>query len=619
MIALLAGTTSVFLTHCLLALAFAGLGLLLRRAFGLRHATLDDCFLAFWMGFALAITFLMLWHFALPVGSAPLAIVGASGIAGLVMVRSDVTEAIRGSILPRRALVLTALFGLWVANLSLGRLTNWDSALYHIQGVQWIKAYPTLPGLANVFGPLGFNNSSFLYDAMLDVGPWSGRAWHVANGLLIVAFGAQALLSAAQLLRSRTSASPAHLFGLLLLAPAVDYAVTESLSSFATAVPASLLLMVAATRCYLATTAHDRPSQQRAYDFVCVVALSAAAVSVKSSAGVFAAAILVVSVFGVLRLAGAELTLRRRSLIWMATAVAVIGVAWTTRGVLLSGYPLFPSQTLGLSVDWRVPAEHARAELEFVEHSARATAENFAYVSGSITGPTVWLRHWARTSLYDLYDLAAPLGLATVIGAILWRLRRRNGGPLRGGWELLLPLVISIGAWFLIAPMPRYGTAFLWSLAALWGSQVFRLVRWTEGGIRRLVLGACLMGFTPCVVNPLWARLESGRSTPRASIVNTNFKLPTPGHWYQIDELEPLLTTYTTKTGVVLNVPIGRFGKCWDAPVPCTPNPAPNLRLRVPGRVDKGFTVDGVWQMQDWPEPWRPELLPAMREGWRRR
>jgi hypothetical protein len=75
----------------------------------------------------------------------------------------------------------------------------------------------------------------------------------------------------------------------------------------------------------------------------------------------------------------------------------------------------------------------------------------------------------------------------------------------------------------------------------------------------------------------------------------------------------PPLERFVTDSGLELWVPRQTGGRCLDAPLLCTPNPARNLRLRDPRDVAHGFVVDGAWQMADWPYDWIPRFLAAWR------
>ncbi len=185
----LVGVVCVLASQAVLAGAFVGIGLLIRRAFGLTQFDLDDCFVAFWMGFCAIVLLLLLWNFVLPVTAAVLLLVLCIGAVGLYITRAEFAalaneEVWRASRAWKFAFVLAALY---VANQGLGGLTYSDSALYHLQAVEWNKTYPLVPGLANLYGPLGFNNASLLYGAMLDAGPWTGLGHRLANGLLLQA------------------------------------------------------------------------------------------------------------------------------------------------------------------------------------------------------------------------------------------------------------------------------------------------------------------------------------------------------------------------------------------------------------------------------------------------
>jgi hypothetical protein len=48
------------------------------------------------------------------------------------------------------------------------------------------------------------------------------------------------------------------------------------------------------------------------------------------------------------------------------------------------------------------------------------------------------------------------------------------------------------------------------------------------------------------------------------------------------------VVTFVTDSGLELYVPKER-GRCWDAPLPCTPYPKPDLRLRREGDLRSGF------------------------------
>jgi hypothetical protein len=621
MLRLLPGTLCIALSFLVLSVAFAGIGLAIRRAFGLVDVSADDLLTDFWMGFAAVILFLILWNFALPVDGRALTVVLGAGAFGLVRARASLAPllSMRRRSLPTWAIAAVALAGLWIANLSSGGMSNWDSSLYHMQGVKWAHDYPVVPGLANLFGPLGFNNSSFLYDAMLDTGPWSGRAWHVANGLLVFMLATQAILGGARFLVHGRPRRAADLFAFLLLASVLDLAMDDHSSSFMTDIPLAAPRLVVAMLWYRSLVSERRDEKTEAYDLVCMVTLAALSVAIKMNAAIFAAVMVVTSAtLWYVRRRPGGVALRRATL-WCVGAGLLFGVAWTARGVILSGYPIYPSPVFGAPVDWRDPAEHARGEFDFVVHSSRVTTANIPYISGQIHGLRAWLPHWLATLKDDPFYVPIPVLVLIVMGPMLfvaWRAStaddRRSA---RDAWWILMPTVVALVAWFVVAPEPRYATSAFWTLVALLGSQAFAISqrRASESQVRRVFAAACLLGVSPLVVNPLidW-RSGGSVGNPLKAIVRANVRIPPPGEWYQPAATQAKLHPFVTRSGLVLNQPEQR---CWDAALPCTPNPAPNLRLRVPGHIERGFTVDGEWQMQDWPYKWRPAFLAAWRLG----
>ena len=608
LLSLALGTLSILLTQLVLAVALAGIGLTVRRAFGLRRIGLDDCFFGFWTGLAAVTLFLLLWNFLFPVTGAALLIVLAAGTLGWFGVRRALAGMFESD--PWRPGRTTGLLllraGVWIAKLSLGQMSSWDSALYHLQVVKWAETYPAVPGIGNLDGPLAFNNSYLLFDAMLSAGPWQGRAYHLANGLPILVFLWQSILAGARL--GAGDRRPDRLFQFLLLAPAASIALHGRTSSFITDLAPTLVVMVVAVRLYaLLVAPGDRAERDHA--LVALAGLLGAAVAFKANMAVFAVAAFGLAVFLVGR--------RRPALAALAVATA-FALAWMGRGVVLSGYPVFPTSVAGFPVEWRVPAEHAEAEFAFIRHSGRASTRNLPVVAGE-AGFGGWFPRWTRHALDEPYEILIPVTLAllSLFASVLLRRRSssREPPPAQPAWWLAFPLVIAVFAWFLSAPEPRYALPFFWSLAALACCEAYRrrLTVAPLPSVRPLLAMGALLGVSPLVISPVFSGVSLHRDEGAlAAIVKSNFNRPGSDGWFQGLEGKPELTTYRTRSGLLLNTVPNR---CWEAELPCTPNPAANLRLRDPSRMSRGFVLDGPWAMENWPLNTQPGFLAAWRRS----
>src|SRR5262249_12052759 len=108
---------------------------------------------------------------------------------------------------------------------------NGDSGFYHIPTVRWLLTYPVVPGLANLFAALAYNQSYFLYVALLDVGPFAHRSLHLANGILVLVLLASIVLGLSRLARLRMACRPRDLFQALLLPAAMGLVFDLNLTS----------------------------------------------------------------------------------------------------------------------------------------------------------------------------------------------------------------------------------------------------------------------------------------------------------------------------------------------------------------------------------------------------
>jgi hypothetical protein len=174
--------------------------------------------------------------------------------------------------------------------------------------------------------------------------------------------------------------------------------------------------------------------------------------------------------------------------------------------------------------------------------------------------------------------------------------------------------------WGVSAPSNRYAPALFWTLAAVLASQALRLQDMQGRPRRAAAWVLTALAASPLLVEP--ALLAAHDNVPLGRAIVMHFggiavaRAPAVGH----DDIA--LVPFRTASGLLLNtpaktqtLPAGLPTACWDAPLPCTPNPASNLELRQPDLLAKGFRVRGAWQMRDWPYYWRPGFLAE----WQRR
>lgn len=608
------GVAAVLLSQLIVIAALVGVGLVARRAFGLTMLAVDDLFDAFWMGFSAVILALMLWNFAFPVNAVVLLLVLASGAAGLLLWRRALgtLRAMRAPVGPLWALTVVAA-ALWVASQGLGEMSYFDSALYHMQAVQWAERYPVVRGLANLAAPLAYNNASLLYGAMLDVGPWAGLGFRLANGVLMQVLLLRVLLAIARLSKDPQAAGSREVFVAMLLPAALALSLFGRLSSYATAAPTAIVVLVIALRLYAMLVAPRTNAREAAFDVVSIVILSAACVALKLSAVPYCTLVVVVAL-------GAWLSRRsqregegRRVLAYSLGAALLFGGAWTLRGVILSGYPAFPSRIMAAPVDWRVPAEHADAEYALVEHSSKASTMLDDVIAGRDRWG--WLPRWTRVQLSEPFFVVVPLALS-IVAALIALIGRRRGAvtsqPRSDASALLLiPIVPALVAWFWLAPEGRYAAGMCWALAALMGAWAWNRAAPRSVAPRAVTIAAALLAAITLLAAPMAAVRNAGPVAMLKTAIKQNVRLWEPETWMSRIP-PPQLDSFVTQSGLVVGVP---RAECWDATPPCTHNPARNLELRSPGDIRSGFRVTGEWAMENWPAKSRPRFLAAWRQS----
>jgi hypothetical protein len=550
----------ILATWIAVAAALVGIGALVRRLAGRPARSADDWLSGFWLGLGATVCVLQVWQLALPVDRRALGLLSALGALGILREGAGpwvlVARGVR-----RHALAVLALgtATAWLALQALGGPRNGDSGLYHVPTMAWHLAHPLPPGLGNLAAPFAYNQSYFLWVALLEVGPLAGRGSHVTNALFVVALLALVLLAVSRLARPRACA-PADAFYALLLPGVLPLGLDINLTSPSPDIAVYTLGVVLAGELVRFLT-----TGRRFADLAGLALLAGIAPPLKLSLGGLAAATGLVAGVAWLRARPRDAGLARAGAVIGVIAVLAPG-AWMIRGIVLSGYPLYPSTLLAVAVDWAVPYETVVAESKLIRYWNGV--EGWWWVAWR---DPQWFVRWLPTLDWLRMDVLLPLGIAALAGVanLVARVVRR-GTPGAMPAAVLVPTLVSIAYCIAAAPRARYPASAYWVLAveATWVALPAGVLAAGRTAVRRLAT-VIAVGLT---AGFLWAERP----------IVTALRDFEP-------HVRPVLTSVRLPSGLVVHEPAHM--QCWDAPLPCSPFHNDRLRLRRRDDLASGFTV----------------------------
>jgi hypothetical protein len=285
------------------------------------------------------------------------------------------------------------------------------------------------------------------------------------------------------------------------------------------------------------------------------------------------------------------------------------------RGVVESGYPLYPLPMLRAPVDWAVPVEMAR--MNKVNAEAYARTLDFRTEFGREPVPPSWFKGWVlRQWRYAKAEIVVPVFVLALALPIVVVRRALNPAD--------LPLLAVVGLagviWFMGGPHPRYGAGLVWMATALAAGTLLAGagVQW-----QRLAV-AGWMGFAlGTLILPMLMRegVFGSAATPMGGLIVP----PAERTLFHQPVRTAVMQPFRTAWGLELDVPIQGDGgwrhavigpdmtigqplinnASWPGRLLRTPFPDPAVRLRNPASVAHGFRRE--------PAPGQTKLLDALR------
>ena len=506
-------------------LLFAGFALflwLIGAAASHKPIDVNLIFRAPWIGYALLVGLLQLVHLFWPINRS-VSIVTATSLAlcagCILLVRGFRKQgawnwAGAGVAITATLGAISLVVFYPVFNSCTKAMCHYDLGLYYLKVLRWTEEFPLVPGLVNVQEHLALNQSVFLVIALVDsLLPHRWGIFLVGGflpwlGLTLSLFALARLI--VDVLRKKNSATPLQVAYAVSL-PAWLFTLANAHISSASP---DCIISCLSIHFFLVFASFVVTTDQhgRAIDFSELLLLGAACIVVKSICVGLIVAVWAVCLVSILRRSG-EMNglLRRRRLLATGAIAALCLATWMGRGVILSGYPLFPSSALAMPVPWRIPVKYVTA---FRGEVVRYAREADPSVNVKKTLRTWrWLPGWFErlVALPNQFVWPTQVGLAgsavlAAFGFFVTTVRQN----VRYLFLLILPLLAYIVFWFFTAPGVRYFGPAMWifavcpALAFAAGEARVALASWTA----TLVAAAIPLLFLAGEFHWSWSRPE---------------------------------------------------------------------------------------------------------------
>jgi hypothetical protein len=565
------------------AIIFLGLGLLVIAPKNESTITTNDCIRAFWIGLVISISFLQIWHLFFPINLTAFFIHCFVATSGFILRRRYISGFIRK--LTWRKVLPTLGAGLFLALLvsffSIDGNLHFDHGLYHLQTVLWLENYAIVPGLGNVHHRLAFNNSSFLYVALLNKGFFSGYAYYISNSLLAWVITLQSLQSISALINKKTIISKKTLFYAIVFPFFIWHVKNFYFAGYSPDFFISVLQVLIAGE-FISLMEKDQQDQVGIrLTATQLLVLCLLMVCVKLSGLVYALTFLIATLIVFLIKKQPNIS-NGRFFITRIMASLVIGIPWLIRSVVLSGYLVYPSSIISFNVLWKIPKS-------MVDPIA-SVIYNWSRYGNSISPDTPfaeWLPQWLWTvprGLKEAWILAVPLAVSMIV---LFVFRRFFIKQHLGQILVILFTVSHIVYWFLLAPEIRFiGMSFWVAFSALliicidWINHSYAEI--STKGVTLLVILFILLWLSPSIPQDFGVKLNLIRP-PSEYKISSEFVS------------KEALVTKTTTSGLTVYLANDYSQQCcWDLPLPCTraADYYGKLALIDPSNMQRGFYIN---------------------------
>ena len=311
---------------------------------------------------------------------------------------------------------------------------HYDDGLYYQPYIKWLCEYPVIAGLGNLHSRFAFNSNWHILNATFSFSFILDNSFHHLNPLLLILVSGYAIEGIDKIVKKNYQY--VDLLKACLVAP--HFLFLDNISSPAPDVPVFYLSLIVFILLVNKTIFPARLPDNLSL-IICIISTYLLTIKL-SSIFIFLSAPVLIFVID-------KITLKQK--IFFSAIVITILLPWLSRNYYLSGFLLYPFDALDIfNVDWKMPKQILINESKWVESSAKLV--EISELSGwSINWVPNWFEH---LGLFDRFMICmVPLGWS----AFLYN--KANTYKIL----LLFLLITGLAFWFIKAPAPRFGYAFI--------------------------------------------------------------------------------------------------------------------------------------------------------------
>ncbi len=333
--------------------------------------------------------------------------------------------------------------------------TNPDTGIYHAQAIRWIETYQAVPGLGNLHSRFAYNSSWLVLNALFSLSFLGLRSFHLVPAALVIIATVDFTNGAVEWLQGKNT--PSNILRSIFL-PLTFYVLGSQISSPGTDLPVILTIWL------LLTSWMDFSSNQN-YDnqlsSIIIFFTSISLLTMKLSAA------------PILLLAG-WIWLKRPQFPKDFIKITILGLVtllpWFGRNVILSGYLIYPLPTIDwFSVDWKIPIDKAKDEIQIIKAWGRDPGENVGVV---LSKPFIsWFRLWFIEKTANQKIILLTAGSSIIyFGAgllVIWKYKLQK-------WLNIQTIIVCYATavfggiyWLFTSPDIRFGYGFLLAMICI--------------------------------------------------------------------------------------------------------------------------------------------------------